>query len=153
MQAAGAPRRAPDRTLFVSSGLAEHRYVIRRYLTQADDDIVPIDSDETQAALGAVGVHTGTPTKTIGSSGLVSNRIAYRVHHLDELARASRRSRRRRRPRTTTPGPTACATARPAPPAGCPAGSTGARGASRPLCPARRRPGPVGATVRSPPAD
>ena len=58
MQAALAPRRAPYPTHFVSSGLAEHRYVIQRHLTPADDDIVPIDSDETQAALGTVGVRS-----------------------------------------------------------------------------------------------
>ena len=50
MQAALAPRGDARAVLthLVGSGLDDDRYVIQRYLSQADGDIVPIDLDGAQ---------------------------------------------------------------------------------------------------------
>ena len=63
MQAALAPRGEARTYLthFVGSGLNDDRYVIQRYLSQADGDIVPIDAN------GARPKGTRRPRSTVAS--------------------------------------------------------------------------------------
>ena len=63
MQAALAPRGEARTYLthFVGSGLNDDRYVIQRYLSQADGDIVPIDAN------GARPKGTRRPRPTVAS--------------------------------------------------------------------------------------